>query len=197
MMNRYIFSFGAAFPITFLLFFLMQLLIYTGKTSIGEPIVFDVPQIPVISPDSPLIEKEDNLVPPPPVPVTPPQPEIMNEATEANPILYTIAPPPVFKEGFGFQTSMTDGPLAPIVRVNPNYPNRAATNGIEGYVVVEFTVDRTGSVADVHVIKSTHRVFERPAIAAVYRWRYKPRVINGEAVNVTGVQTKLTFQLDD
>ena len=93
--------------------------------------------------------------------------------------------------GFG----VTDGEYLPIVKVAPVYPSRALSRGLEGYVIVEFTVTRTGTVTDVVVVESTSTLFERAASEAALKFKYKPRVIDGEAVEVPGVRNKITFEI--
>jgi TonB family protein len=83
----------------------------------------------------------------------------------------------------------------PIVKVSPIYPQRAAAQGIEGYVVIEYTVTRIGTVSDVVVIESSSRVFEQSALEAAVRFKYKPRVVGGETVAVSGVRTIIRFAL--
>ena len=92
---------------------------------------------------------------------------------------------------------MIDGDLIPVAKVLPNYPASALRSGLEGYVIVEFTVTRTGTVADVGVVESSDRVFERAAVEAASKFRCRPRVIHGEAVEVHGVRNKVTFELDE
>jgi len=40
-------------------------------------------------------------------------------------------------------------------------------------------------------------VFERAALAAVLKFKYKPRVVDGEPIEVAGVRNKITFVLED
>ncbi|MGQ9427161.1 energy transducer TonB [Gilvimarinus sp. F26214L] len=95
-------------------------------------------------------------------------------------------------------TSFDDGEYLPIVRVEPIYPTRAASRGIEGYVIVEFTVTTNGSVRDPMVVESEpSSIFNRAAERAVMKWKFKPRVVDGTPVEVPGVQTQLTFKLDN
>lgn len=90
-----------------------------------------------------------------------------------------------------------DGEYQPIVRVPPVYPMEALQRELEGYVIVEFTVTRAGTTKDIHVVESTSSMFEKASIESAQWYKYKPRVINGEAVEVPGVLTKVTFELDD
>lgn len=93
--------------------------------------------------------------------------------------------------GFG-----SDGEYLPIVKVQPTYPRRALQRGIEGYVIVEFTVTTNGSVRDPVVVEAQpEKVFDRAAMKAALKFKYKPRVIDGEAVEVPGVQNKITFAI--
>lgn len=86
----------------------------------------------------------------------------------------------------------------PIVRINPSYPSEAASKGIEGWVQLGFNVNTDGSVGDVHVIGSEpKRIFDRAAIKALKRWKYKPSFENGSAVIQTGLSVMLEFNMDN
>ena len=56
-----------------------------------------------------------------------------------------------------------------------------------------------GTVRDVTVVpgRCEESVFERPSIEAAYRFKYKPRVIDGEPVEVIGVWNRFTYGLED
>ena len=96
--------------------------------------------------------------------------------------------------GSGLQ--VTDGEYLPIVKVAPTYPRRALSRGIEGYAVIEYTVTKQGTVRDPKVVESEPQgVFDKAALKSAARYKYKPRVINGEPVEVPGVRTKITFKL--
>jgi protein TonB len=76
-----------------------------------------------------------------------------------------------------------DRDFVPLSRPPPQYPYQAARRGIEGWVRVSFKVTETGTVEDVVVLESDPPgVLDRAAIKAVYRWRFKPRIVNGSAV---------------
>ncbi|MBN1238263.1 MAG: TonB family protein [Gammaproteobacteria bacterium] len=91
---------------------------------------------------------------------------------------------------------LADGEFVPIVKVAPVYPALAASRGIEGYVVVEFTVTPTGTVEDVVVIESSSELFNEAAVEATHQFKYKPRVVSGRPVEVSGVRNKITFVLE-
>jgi len=100
--------------------------------------------------------------------------------------------------GFGIAAGSADGDYLPIVKVAPVYPSRAVDRGIEGYVIVEFTVTKIGSVRNPQVVEyHPSTIFNKAAIAAALKFKYKPRVVNGEAIEVHGVLNKITFQLED
>ncbi len=94
-----------------------------------------------------------------------------------------------------FQIRLADGDYLPIVKIAPVYPSGALAQGLEGYVVVQFTVARSGAVKDVVVIESTDSLFEHAAIEAAYRFKYRPRIIRGESIEVLGVRNKITFAI--
>jgi len=100
--------------------------------------------------------------------------------------------------GFGVAAGTADGDYLPIVKVAPVYPQRAIERGIEGYVIVEFTVTKTGAVRDPKVVEyHPSTIFNKAALAAALKFKYKPRVVNGEPIEVHGVLNKITFQLED
>lgn len=84
----------------------------------------------------------------------------------------------------------------PIVKIAPVYPVEAAEIGLEGYVIVEFTVTETGSVDDLFVVESSSPIFEQAAIDAALKFKYQPRTINGSPVAVPGVRNKIVFVLE-
>lgn len=91
----------------------------------------------------------------------------------------------------------SDRDTIPLVRVPPEYPMRALNRGIEGWVIVQFTITGTGSVKDAIVVDSQpKRVFDDAAIKAILRYRYNPKVEGGVAVERVGVRQKIVFALE-
>lgn len=90
-----------------------------------------------------------------------------------------------------------DRPLIPLVRVAASYPSAARNAGREGYVDLRFLVTATGQPADIEVVYASHPIFRNAALRAVARFKYKPRVHNGEAVAVNGVETRIRFKMED
>ncbi len=90
-----------------------------------------------------------------------------------------------------------DGEYLPIVKVAPIYPRRAQTRGITGYCIVEYTVTTSGAIRDpVAVDCQPSGVFEKASVKASLKFKYKPRVVDGEAIEVPGVQNKFTYELE-
>jgi len=80
------------------------------------------------------------------------------------------------------------------VRVEPQYPPQAARRGLEGWVHVRFTITTAGSIKDAQVVKSSHGVFERPALQAVAKWKYQPQTKDGKPVEAQS-ETVLRFEM--
>jgi protein TonB len=93
--------------------------------------------------------------------------------------------------------SSGDGEYLPIVKVAPIYPRRAQTRGITGYCIVEYIVTKTGSIRDPMAVDCQPQgVFERASLKAAEKFKYKPRVVDGEPIEVAGVQNKFTYELE-
>ena len=96
--------------------------------------------------------------------------------------------------------SSGDGEYLPIVKVAPIYPRRAQTRGITGYCIVTYTVTTTGAIRDPYVENepdcSPKGIFERASLKAALKFKYKPRVVDGQAIEVAGVQNKFTYELE-
>ena len=98
----------------------------------------------------------------------------------------------------GFSLASADGDAVPMVRVPPQYPERAQQKGIRGRVLVEFTITKSGSVKDAKVIAfEPSTIFNKAAIKAVLQWKYNPKIVNGKPVEQRGVKVALSFQPDE
>lgn len=61
----------------------------------------------------------------------------------------------------------------PVMRIEPLYPKEAAEKGIEGSVVLQFSINTDGSVDDIHIVKSApENVFDKSATTALSQWKY-------------------------
>jgi protein TonB len=93
-----------------------------------------------------------------------------------------------------FNAGLSDRDPLPLVRVEPQYPPQAARRGLEGWVHVRFTITTAGSIRDAVVVKSSHGVFERPALQAVAKWKYQPQTKDGKPVEAQS-ETVLRFEM--
>ena len=97
--------------------------------------------------------------------------------------------------GWSADNPGVDGDVIPIVRIDPQWPREALIDGISGYVILEFTIEADGSVSDAVVVESQpRRLFDRNAIRAIYKWKFKPRVVDGRPV-ARRASTRIDFQL--
>jgi len=201
MIGRYALSIVMGVVVTLSLLFVMQLLIASGKAALSEP--RDRAQLDFVR-----VKRNENLntedftpeKPPPPPEVPPETPPQEMDNVDPNAPTINIAPPSVSADtniGGPGGMNIAEGDYLPIVRVAPVYPARALSRGLEGYVDMSFTVTTTGTVRDPIVLFSTSSLFERAATRAVMKFKYKPRVVDGIPVDVSGVKTRISFQIED
>jgi TonB family protein len=109
-----------------------------------------------------------------------------------------VVDPQAFAETLrGTGMGRRDSEYLPIVKPAPVYPPRALASGIEGFVVVRYTVTTTGETGNLEVIESTSEIFDRAALAAVAKFKYVPRTIEGTPIEVAGVTSRVDFVLAD
>jgi protein TonB len=198
MITRYLSSATAGAVVTTGLLYVMQMLIASGEqvwteTPRGMPIVwrhvdpFDDSDIPPPPPE------------PPPLPLEPP---LSAPPADGYPLGGSIgipspAPPPpaIRRQNTGF--SMGDGPLATLYRVSPVYPMIAERKGLEGFVTVRFDVNELGAVENVVVVESSNAVFNKSAVAATYRFKFKPRIFDGEPRASSGLQNLFRYRMPE
>jgi protein TonB len=197
MIGRYATAVGVGAGVTFGLLFIMQLLIATGQNALTEAENFRLGDFVRVERNEVIETKKEK-------PEKPPEPEEMPEMPAPdlannfdNSMAVSVSAPQISTSmnvgGVGF--GISDGEYLPIVKVAPVYPARALQRGLEGYVIVEFTVTPAGTTRDALVVESTSTLFERAALEAALKFKYKPRVIDGEAVEVPGVQNKISFEI--
>lgn len=83
----------------------------------------------------------------------------------------------------------------PIAKEAPDYPQRALDRNIEGECTVAYTVTPQGQVSNPQVVGQCHPLFVKPSLAAAKRFRYQPRVVNGQAVAVANVKNTFTYKI--
>lgn len=199
MATRYFGSFGLGIVITLVLFFVMQAVIATDEARLDEGAKGKLLDFVRLEEDQELQTKQRKPKPPPPPDEPPPdmpKPEFesadISQGVDVGAVDVDVN---LNVEGGGFSS---DGEYLPIVKVNPQYPRRAQTRGIEGYVLLEYIVTKTGAVRDPVVIEAKPPgIFNRAAINAALKYKYKPKVVNGEPIDVAGVKTRITFEMAD
>ncbi len=87
----------------------------------------------------------------------------------------------------------------------PIYPFAMRRAGITGEVLINFVVDTDGRVAVAHVERASHPGFREAALDSVYKWRFKPAMLDGRKVaarmrvpmifNITGGDTSKGWQV--
>ena len=201
MIGRYVFSIVVGVVVTLSLLFVMQLLIATGKQALSKP--RDRAQLEFVR-----VKRNENLQtedftpdkPPPPPEIPPEAPPQEMDSVDPNAPTINVAAPSVNADaniGGPGGMNIAEGDYLPIVRVAPVYPARALQRGLEGYVDLVFTVTTAGTVRDPVVEFSTSSLFDRAALRAVLKFKYKPRVVDGEPVDVPNVKTRIRFQLEN
>ena len=91
-----------------------------------------------------------------------------------------------------------DGSYVPIFQVPPVYPRRALERGIEGCVMLKFTVTKVGSTKDPMVEWAVPPgIFDRAAMRSALKYKYKPQIRDGEAIEVPNVRTVVIFKIED
>lgn len=197
MFSSYATAITSSTAVTFSLFYVMQLLIAMQPGA--EVAMRDRDQLTWVRVPRPVdpLQIIDNfkpkeIDPPPEVPPSTQDPEVDTYAPRV-PARVPATPP---ERVPGLTSFNTDGPLVAMVRVEPTYPVAAAEKGLEGYVLIEFDVTSGGTVTNVRVIESSHRVFESPARKAAQRFRFKPRVVDGIPQATPGVRNLFRFQME-
>lgn len=197
---RIIIAAALGFLVTLGLLLLMHTLIATADRSLDESTAqkiadITMPEVEIKTnvkeqkPEKP----EDPEEPPPPLE----QPELQDFEVKQT-VNMAATPKQEVNIASGLGLSASDGEYLPIVKVAAIYPRRAQTRGITGYCIVEYTVTTTGATRDVRPIDcAPSGVFEDASVKAALKFKYKPRVIDGEPVEVAGVRNRFLYELED
>jgi protein TonB len=199
MLIRYAIGVSLSAVVTFLLFLIMQAVISNDEANIEEGVQGRLLDMVRLTDDEDVITKLRKPKPPPPPDEPPPdmpKPQFdSSDVSQGVDIGAVDVNVDLDVGGGGFSS---DGEYLPIVKVAPVYPRRAQTRGIEGYVLLEFTVTKTGAVRDPHILESKPPgIFDRSALNAALKFKYKPKVVNGTPIDVAGVKNRITFELAD
>jgi len=198
---RLVLALGAAIAATFAVALMMQGLISSGGSVLQEQNYGKLVEFVHVQQDEDIQTKQRKPNKPPAAPKEPPKPDMPKPSMDMNTSqamdIGALDIGADLSIDSGLSGSGGDGEYLPIVKVAPQYPRRAAQKGIEGYVVVEFTVTTLGTVKDAKVIEADPpNIFDRAAISAANKFKYKPKIENGKAVEVPGVRNIIRFELD-
>jgi periplasmic protein TonB len=201
-MVRFLVSILLGAAVTFGLFAFMAFLVSSGdrnKEEQQENIIVEVNTTP---PKSAAEQRRRVPPPPPPPPKAPPkqqapEPEANNDTGGLNfnmpGVQIAGASTGLSAPGAGIGR---DGDATPIVRIEPKYPIQAARDGKEGYVILSFTINKIGGVEDVTVIEAQpKRLFDKEAKRALKKWKYKPKVVDGQPLRQPGLTVQLDFSM--
>jgi len=200
---RYSSALVFAAVITFSLFFMMQYLIVSSNYPLDDDVVGYIVDFVQLEREEIVQTKKPKPKKPPPPETPPPEPPAPKlDKAKPNADIIEIAVVPVTTDieisTSGFSLNTGDSEYLPLVKIQPIYPRRALARGIEGYVILEFTVTRQGTVKDIKVVESDPKttIFHDGAIKAARKFKYKPRVVDGQAIEVPGVQNKISFKIE-
>ena len=206
-MQRWFFSFAFAVLVTGTSFYGMaKMIAASGQKMSSEESASAMNFIRVKrSPD--LDVKQRKKPEPPKTPKTPPKMPKINIAQSAQDIPNT---PSLDMPKFDIPLSFGSGPavagqmaassgdtdVIPLVRIEPQYPRKAAMAGTEGWVQLTFDISESGTVENVEVINAEpKRVFDRAAIQSLLKWKYKPKVVEGKSLRQEDNRVQIDFKL--
>jgi protein TonB len=197
MISRFFTAVTAGIVMTTLLIFVMHYLIEVSEAVESAPkarmVLTFLPQLddtPVKPHEPPPLRPVPPVAPPPLVPPTSP-----NSETPGIGIPLAPPPPPVNQHVPG-KLGTNNNPLINIISVQPSYPLAASQRGQEGHVIVSFDVTELGTVSNVVVVQSSSSIFNKAAIDAAYRFRYKARMVDGVPRPSTGLRKLFKFQME-
>jgi protein TonB len=198
---RWVISLGLAAAVTIALFYFMQALIATGgdmEERVNVIRIVDATMPEIVMEVVREVERPEEIEqleqPPPDVPDRNINMEGDNSLNISRDVVDVDLDLNIGAAGLG----ATDGEMLPLVNIQPTYPTRAAQRGIEGWAQVSFTVTETGGVRDVIVVDAEPAgMFDQSSIRAAERFRFQPRVVNGQPVEVPNVQYVFRYQLEE
>ena len=193
-------SLGAGVAMTFALLWLMQYLIASGEKALTDTDDYKFADFVRVEREETIEQKKPKPKKPPepdqPPPDIPP-PQIDNLDPSGTAIsIGSVNVNTGLNIGIGGFDNV-DGEYLPIVKVAPIYPRRAQQRGLSGFCILSFTVTKLGTVADPQVIECSSSLFERASVNAALKFKYKPRVVNGEPIDVPGVKHRISFEIED
>lgn len=197
MITRYLSSAAAGLAVTTSLLWVMHYLI-----EIAEPAVSIVDEWPTLNlgyvkddsdTESAWIHDDPPLV----RPVPPDMTQFLADSDTSTPVkIPAKAAAPANPSFDSVVLGPANSTLVSIINARPEYPISLSERRIEGFVVVRFDVTEAGTVENVTVVESTHRGFNRAAMRAAQKSRYRPTYVDGVAQRSTGLQKIYRFEME-
>ncbi|HBK90142.1 MAG TPA: hypothetical protein DDZ68_00580 [Parvularcula sp.] len=190
MFFRWMFGLPGAALISALLFLGMAYMIRQEATT--KPPV-EPPDLTItFKPEPPAITKKPptrtKLPDPPPI-------DIPKQEPSRNPGGSIPIDPPISPAGKTGPIIMP-GPMQPVVKPPPSYPEACRSRGASGVVIVEFDVTAEGNVVNPRIISSADGCFERSVLQTIQKYKYPPPQEDGRAVARRGVREVFRFELE-
>jgi len=198
MINRYISAAAAGIAVTTALLWVMHILIEVGEAAVvdsGAPHRLVLGRTIVERPVS-VDDPEPPVAPVPPVnppPLVPPTD--IDPKGRTTPIPRGLVTPPGPSDTHTLP-GYADSAFINIINAQPDYPQIASQKGMEGHVLVQFDVTEIGTVENVVVIKTSSPVFNKAAIKAAYRSRYKAKTVDGVTQRTQGLRKLFRFEME-
>ena len=196
---------GLALLATLVLFYFMSALISNTADLSKKNTQDGLIEFIRIKPKSFLDEKKRKLPQKKPKEPTPPKmktlPSALTKPQKINPKMNLPDIKSIFKSG-DLAVAGTGGTglgsgVTPLVRIEPQYPRKAAMQSIEGYVRLMFDITPAGTVTNVRVLDSKPpRIFNRSAVRAVLKWKYRPEIQDGKPIGIKNESVELKFTLE-
>lgn len=198
MITRFLTAAAAGTVVTALLIFVMNYLIEASEAVESTPRKHMMLHfLPQIEDTEVQIDKQTPVKPVPPAPTPPLTPPTEPRSdTGGIGLPKAIPAPPVTRDLPTVLGAVNNAPIN-IIAVQPNYPMAASQRGLEGYVIVVFDVTAMGTVSNVVVIESSSSIFNKAAIDATYRFRYKARMVDGVPQASTGLHKLFRFEMEE
>ena len=190
---------GLAIVVVFGLLFLMQALINADQGEPEDSTVFAIPDIWQEEPEVTEFKKEIDITEIDEVDTPPELPQV-DIALDSDVDFGGLSGGDLDLDIQVQNGAFSDGDVIALVRQQPDYPQRAAERGIEGFCTVYFTITALGITRDAYIPEGeeycSNSLFERASIRAIERFKFKPKIVDGEAVEIEHAN-RFVFELAD
>ena len=88
-------------------------------------------------------------------------------------------------------------PGMPLIPISARYPDRAAQQGLCGQVIVRYDIGADGIPLNVAIVESSSRLFNKSAIQAISKARFKPDSSAGRPIAILNKHEKITYRLEE